>query len=163
MSQEEPLRHLIFVYGTLKRGQPNNFHLENRILGRAKFMGHAVCLERRPLVIFSQYNIPFLLDCPGTGENVKGEVYQVDDQMLSWMDEFEEHPTYYLRSKIQVRMLELDEKGNNLDTICDVWAYILPKYHENMLKLPFIECYDSYGDHGLPYVESEETRSLPEN
>lgn len=161
MSQEECSEYYIFVYGTLKRGQPNNIYLMDQTLGKAKFIGKAVCLERLPLVIYSQYNIPFLLDCPGTGEQVEGEVYQVDDRMLKWMDDFEEHPTYYLRSKIQVQMCNSLHGDSN--EIREVWTYILPKYHEKMLKLPFIKCYDTHGDHGLPYVESEETRSLPDN
>lgn len=32
-------------------------------------------------------------------------------------------------------------------------AYFLTDYKEELLSLPFIEEYDSYGSHGLPYTE----------
>ena len=31
---------------------------------------------RYPLVIASRYNIPFLLDKPGTGNQIRGEIYR---------------------------------------------------------------------------------------
>lgn len=41
----------IFVYGTLKRGQPNNFLLTNRDNGIARFLGEGKTSEKYPLVI----------------------------------------------------------------------------------------------------------------
>ena len=56
----------VFVYGTLKRNEPNNhwFKEEN---GIAKFICTGKTTNKFPLVIGSRYNIPFLLDQPGTG------------------------------------------------------------------------------------------------
>ena len=58
--------HRLFVYGTLKRGQPNaeQFVPEN---GFVKYVGQARTVQKWPLVIASQCNIPYLLDREGIG------------------------------------------------------------------------------------------------
>ena len=56
------------MYGTLKRGQPNYFRLQDTANGVAKFLGEARLSEKYPLVVASKYSIPMLLDKPGTGE-----------------------------------------------------------------------------------------------
>ncbi len=58
----------VFVYGTLKKGEPNHHWLTNQDHGSAKFVGAGTTKELYPLVIASKYNIPFLLDKPGTGK-----------------------------------------------------------------------------------------------
>ena len=57
-----------------------------------------------------RYNIPYLLDKPGTGHNICGEVYEVDEKMLGKLDELEDHPTYYERRLEKVTMME-DKQG----------------------------------------------------
>lgn len=59
--------HSIFVYGTLKRGEPNHNILKNTTNGYAKFKGLGRTTVPYPLVIATKYNIPFLLKKPGTG------------------------------------------------------------------------------------------------
>lgn len=63
---KSPLKR-IFVYGTLKRGEPNNGILLNSTNGHAKFKGIGKTFNKYPLVIATKYNIPFLLKKPGTG------------------------------------------------------------------------------------------------
>lgn len=58
----------VFVYGTLKSGQPNHFLMQDVKNGVAKFVSSAVTTEKFPLVVATRYNIPFLLNKPGTGE-----------------------------------------------------------------------------------------------
>lgn len=43
-----------------------------------------------PLVIGTRYNIPFLLNKPGVGSYVTGEIYEVDDQMMEILDNLED-------------------------------------------------------------------------
>ena len=73
-----------------------------------KFITAAQTVIKYPLVIASKYNIPFLLDHPGFGHLIQGEVYEVDDLLLQILDDFEGHPEFYvspififLRSKFQ--------------------------------------------------------------
>jgi len=72
-------------------------------------------------------------------------VYKIDDKMLSALDELENHPKYYVRREIGVMF----DGGS---TLRNCWAYLLPNFPEEMLKLPFMSNYSSSGDHGLPYV-----------
>ncbi|XP_022087114.1 gamma-glutamylaminecyclotransferase C-like isoform X2 [Acanthaster planci] len=147
--------HLLFVYGTLKRGQPNaeQFGPEN---GVAKYFGQARTVQKWPLVIASQCNIPYLLDMEGSGNNVLGEIYEVDDEMLQHCDFFEGCPGYYQRTSIRVQLTE-DSTGSRVkgDTE-EVWVYILQDFKDHLLELPQYECYDSYGAHGLVYVSMYE-------
>lgn len=64
----EHVKHYVFVYGTLKEGEPNQHWLTNKNNGSAKLIGQATTTEKYPLVIASKYNIPFLLDKPGVGK-----------------------------------------------------------------------------------------------
>ncbi len=55
----------VFFYGTLKKNQPN---YEHTLRNRAKFLSEAVTLEKWPLIIGTNLNIPFLLNKPGYGK-----------------------------------------------------------------------------------------------
>ena len=61
-----------------------------------KFITSAQTVIKYPLVIASKYNIPFLLDHPGFGHLIQGEVYEVDDLLLQILDDFEGHPEFYV-------------------------------------------------------------------
>lgn len=45
----------------------------------------------------TRYNIPYLINKPGSGNNIHGEVYEVDENMLKNLDILEDHPKYYQR------------------------------------------------------------------
>jgi len=55
----------VFFYGTLKRSQPNH---EQTLRNRAKFVSEAVTVDKWPLIIGTNLNIPFLLNKPGYGK-----------------------------------------------------------------------------------------------
>ena len=63
-----------------------------------------------------RYNIPYLIDKVGAGNNIQGEVYEVDQKMLLNLDVLEDHPNYYQRRIEKVTSLE-DNKGKNVDKI----------------------------------------------
>lgn len=57
----------VFVYGTLKRGEPNHGIIKDAANGYAKFLGLGKTIVSYPLVIATRYNIPFLLKKANTG------------------------------------------------------------------------------------------------
>lgn len=61
------MMHLVFVYGTLKRNQPNHWLLQNNENGNVTFKFAAETVTSYPLVIAGRYNIPFLLDVKDKG------------------------------------------------------------------------------------------------
>ena len=63
------LVHEIFIYGTLKTGQPNHYNFEKFMKnGSLRLIGEAYTTHPYPLVIAGRLNAPFLLDAKGTGK-----------------------------------------------------------------------------------------------
>ena len=60
--------HRVFVYGTLKKGQPNFYLIEDASIGLSKYVGEGVTAYKWPLVINTPYKIPFILDNIGFGK-----------------------------------------------------------------------------------------------
>ncbi|XP_061081813.1 gamma-glutamylaminecyclotransferase-like isoform X2 [Conger conger] len=146
----------IFVYGTLKRGQPNHFRMMDAANGKAEFCGSAQTAEAFPLVIAGKYNIPFLLNVPGTGRRVRGEVYRVDAKMLAFLDDFENCPSMYQRTAVRLVAGDWTEPdGPAPGTGLEAFVYSTTAYQPDSLKLPMLENYDAYGSHGLVYALRE--------
>ncbi|XP_058648420.1 gamma-glutamylaminecyclotransferase C-like isoform X2 [Onychostoma macrolepis] len=154
----------VFVYGTLKKGQPNYFRMENTSNGQAVFLARARTVEPYPLVIATKHNIPFLLNAPGTGQRVYGEIYRVDQKMLEFLDKFEGCPQFYQRTKIQLEVQDGDAEGENTlkpGSIEEAFVYRKTTYESEWLQKPTYESYDANGDHGLKYIDSD-TESTPD-
>ncbi|KAM0935448.1 putative gamma-glutamylcyclotransferase [Dioscorea sansibarensis] len=80
---------VIFTYGTLKRGFFNHALMQDLILaGDAIYLGHAVTATPLPLVC-GPYSVPFLLNLPGAGDRVRGELYSISPGALIRLDELE--------------------------------------------------------------------------
>lgn len=90
-------------------------------------------------------------------QQVRGELYEVDDKMLEYLDKMEEIPIHYQRL-IQTIYLEADNRPESHGT--EAFIYQLCNYKDFILELPFIKDYDSYGPHGLQYV-SRKYRDKP--
>ncbi|KAM7345823.1 putative gamma-glutamylcyclotransferase CG2811 [Cochliomyia hominivorax] len=123
----------VFVYGTLKRGEPNHHWLTKTENGFACFVGEGTTVERFPLVVGTRYNIPFLLDKRGHGHNVQGEVYEVDQKMFGNLDVLEDYPVYYDR---EIQAITLD---NNETVQC--WLYLIRKFPEKLLEKEHLTSY----------------------
>jgi len=87
----------VFVYGSLKK----NKRLHN-YMKKAEFAGCASTFRRYPLVLSEKGWYPYLLNKPGRGFHIKGEVYDVNYSLLKRLDRLEEVPYYYIRKKITV-------------------------------------------------------------
>lgn len=61
----------VFVYGTLKKGQPNHHLISGGIeSGDCRVEGVGVTEAKYPLIVTTRYNVPFLLDAPNAGNAV---------------------------------------------------------------------------------------------
>jgi gamma-glutamylaminecyclotransferase len=75
----------LFVCGTLKRG----FALHDRALQSATFKGAYLTSNRYPLLVAGPWYAPMLLNRPGCGHRVRGEVYEIEQARLRAIDELE--------------------------------------------------------------------------
>jgi gamma-glutamylaminecyclotransferase len=133
--------HRIFVYGTLKRGFPNHGYMTG-----ATFAGMARTVTAYPLVIGGQWFTPNLLDEPGSGHRVRGELWDVPEAMMPSLDELESvHlPTGYRRRLIDVSP---DDGGAPVAA----WTYLRDRRHVAVVHADGL---DDYQDRR--YVASED-------
>lgn len=87
--------HLIFVYGTLKRGQR-----AHRILVGQPCLGRAATLPYCRLYDSGRY--PCLVVDRESGYSVQGELFAVDDACLARLDEYEGVPALFERAEIEL-------------------------------------------------------------
>ncbi len=98
----------VFVYGSLKK----NFH-NHVLLKGSKFLGTAKSEA-------SRFKMLDLGSFPGLvfgNEQVKGELYKVDDDTMAALDRLEGHPSFYKRLVFNF----VDEQ----DVVVPAWVYIL--------------------------------------
>ncbi|KAM9836157.1 gamma-glutamylaminecyclotransferase B-like isoform 1-T3 [Aulostomus maculatus] len=148
---------VIFVYGTLKKGQPNYYRMFDSSNGKAEFLASVRTTQKYPLIIATKHNIPFLLNIPGQGQRVHGEIYKVDEKMLNFLDDFEGIPTMYQRTMVELEVEEQTEGEVRLSpgSIAEAFVYSTTTYQPDWPSLPNYESYDAYGNHGLVYVSRE--------
>jgi gamma-glutamylaminecyclotransferase len=116
-----PIR--LFVYGTLKQGFPNH-HLNGGQRIPGTFRTHL----RFPLLVVRLPNedrAPWLMQQPGAGFQVSGQVFEVDDAALPAIDALEEVglPTGYVRECI------LLEDAADPARQMQAHAYLKPTHH----------------------------------
>ena len=93
---------LVFVYGTLRKGEVNNY-----LLNRARFLGNHNTEPHYKMVSLGSY--------PGVVKNgrtrIAGEVYEVDAETMTALDRLEGYPIDYTR--------------NLIPTVCgQAWIYL---------------------------------------
>nr|XP_016930213.1 putative gamma-glutamylcyclotransferase CG2811 [Drosophila suzukii] len=134
----------VFVYGTLKRQEPNHHWLTKKENGQARFLGRGKTAVKFPPVVGTRYNIPFLLARPGEGNHIEGEVYEVDQAMFSKLDELEDYPAYYDREE-QAIVTEQNETIH-------CWLYLIRSFPEKMLAKKLLTSYHNTPEQ--PYNEN---------
>lgn len=77
-------------------------------------------------------------------QRVVGEVHQVDQEKLQFLDEFEGYPTFYSREKVTINM----DNGDDVQA----WTYFLADFRPYLLQLETFADYDTNGPHNLPYM-----------
>ena len=86
------MRHTVFVYGTLLRGERNHHFLR-----KARRLGAWRTPPRFSLWSLGAYPVA----CPNGHQRLAGEVYRVDQRELGLLDLLEEIPHYYYRTRLQ--------------------------------------------------------------
>ena len=118
---------LIFTYGTLKTGLPSHHFMNKyRLVSRAR------TVERYPLITASFFNNPYILNKPGLGYNIKGEIYDVGDD-IEVLDRVEHVPDLYDRKTVKVEQ----ENGSEVD----VEVYVLSNFKPELLQKKFLAEY----------------------
>jgi gamma-glutamylaminecyclotransferase len=90
--------HLVFVYGTLRKGWHNHRHYLD--CTGAKFIGEGRTLGKHRMVAAG---VPFVAKHGGE-HTILGELYEVNDEVLENLDRLEGHPSFYCREKELVRV-----------------------------------------------------------
>ena len=123
----------IFAFGTLKKGFPLHAHG----LNDAVFLGNCRTVERFPMLIAGSWFAPMMLDLPGTGFRVKGELYDIAESQLPLLDALE---SVGLPGNFRKSIKICDEDGNLAG-----WAFAFLKSPD--LAIPFHSGYlDEYLD-----------------
>lgn len=107
------MKHPIFVYGTLKKGEENHFLLSSSdFVCETQTSGKFTLLDlgNYPAVIISPKNY-----------FINGEIYEVDDQILALLDQLEDYPNYYIRRMIMTQAGVL------------AWMYYFPNYNGEVI------------------------------
>ncbi|KAL6909582.1 hypothetical protein ACP4OV_001863 [Aristida adscensionis] len=111
-------RTLVFTYGTLKRGFSNHALLQElAAAGDAAFVGAATTAPRLPLVC-GPYRVPFLLNLPGAGHRVAGELYAVTPRGLHRLDDLEGvSRAHYERLPVSVDLAAAEGAAARVDAV----------------------------------------------
>jgi gamma-glutamylaminecyclotransferase len=103
--------HLVFVYGSLKRGEHNH-----RLLSAAEYRGEA--RTERQFRLYALPHFPALLRDDKDPQEIVGEVYAIDDVTLRLLDRLEANGRLYQRELIRVDSLEQPHES------LLAWAYL---------------------------------------
>jgi gamma-glutamylaminecyclotransferase len=95
------MNQLVFVYGTLKEGFPN--FATNR---GTRLPGTFITKERFPFYLVGERFSPWLINSPGQGQRVFGQVFEVNQFTLEAMDKLERitEPDGYRRVGLEVEL-----------------------------------------------------------
>lgn len=95
--------HIVFVYGSLKKGSYNHTFLETATpLGPATTVRKFLLLDGGFPRLVSAGDLPFAMAKKHAMSNarVAGEMYAVDDRTLRELDRLEGTPTHYRREEV---------------------------------------------------------------
>lgn len=89
------MKHLIFIYGSLRRGSAGAMSVRfpnSRFIDYAQVSGSLYDLGSYPGLLLNEPN-----------STVVGEVYEIDDELLKQLDEFEAS-SHYVRKELEITL-----------------------------------------------------------
>jgi len=106
-------RHVVAVYGTLKRGKGNHRLLDNPMV---KYIGTYLTKRKYPMITrgsipFVGHGFEFLGLDKEVGHNIVVEVYEVDSDTLERLDALEGHPNWYYRDVVELQEYNYHNKA----------------------------------------------------
>ncbi|MEH6467319.1 MAG: gamma-glutamylcyclotransferase family protein [Porticoccus sp.] len=112
----------LFVFGTLKEGFPN---FETN--GGTRILGEFRTAEMYPFYLVGERYSPWLVDTPGKGNYIHGQLFEASAETLRKMDRLERTEAIdgYRRKIIQIQKIGSDT------TLITAFAYLKP---ESQLK-----------------------------
>lgn len=135
---------LVFTYGTLKTEHRNHYFLEQFITKNVcKFLSKGTTVRKFPLTVDEKlYKVPCMLDNSDhlKAENVIGEVYEIDENHVKYLDDFEDYcpektsENWYTRMEIEVCLEKDDSKVS-----CS--AYLISENREILKRLEQNDCW----------------------
>lgn len=107
--------HLVFVYGTLKRGFPNY----DKWMKPFKYIADGITQEKFQLIVGGPYYSPILLNELGEGHKICGEIFEVDDAGLKILDVLES-----IGKSNGYKRIATNAQYSNSPDILNVWIYV---------------------------------------
>jgi gamma-glutamylaminecyclotransferase len=104
---------LIFVYGSLRKGFINNILLKNQ-----SYLGEFITNKEYHLFGPKSLLFPYLVENQINNikqTNIYGEVYDIDYDILKRIDDYTNHPDFFLRKQIKVQSV-IDNSEIIVDT-----------------------------------------------
>lgn len=147
------MSQLVFVFGTLKEGFPN--FTTNK---GARVAGDFMTVERYPLYLVGERWSPWLVDAAGEGEQVVGQVFEVDEATLAAMDVLEriaEHDGY------RRVMLEVQAPKDARGATFSVHAYIKPREQFALADARMGPLQEYTHEHAARYRSREAKQAAP--
>lgn len=121
--------YYVFVYGTLKSGFSNHkFYMDD-----SELVDEVTTVDKFAM-IGEDRAFPYLLGTNDDGYHVEGELYEVPESSLRFLDRLEGVPTHYQRQVISVK--------DSFGTVYKALAYIKATVTDYDLKQKFIKSFD---------------------
>jgi gamma-glutamylcyclotransferase (GGCT)/AIG2-like uncharacterized protein YtfP len=117
-------KHLVFVYGSLRRGSARSMSIRfpnAKFIAKAEVNGSLYDLGEYPAALTSESN-----------SLVIGEAYEVDDELLNKLDDFEASSDYR-RKQVEISVGSQQSTG---------WIYVPADDHESYAHRTLIESGD---------------------
>ena len=87
-------------------------------------------------------------------QHVKGEVYEVDDELLEVINRLENYPKVYDRRKVLIQMAKMSDAGDQSEESVlelECMLYLLPGSRPALMKLDRLEEFDANAPNAKPY------------